>query len=359
MLVIWDSEKFVRRTAACLTPYVLLPLLLLLLLPACGDQKVREPLTITGRTMGTTFMIKISDATLPVGTNADTLEQRINDILTEVNRQMSTYLPDSEISQFNRSRSTDWFQVSSDFASVVQQGLEISDMTGGAFDITVGPLVNLWGFGPENRPQRVPSEEEIEQAQRLTGYGRIAVRMSPPAIKKEIPQLYCDLSAIAKGFGVDEIAGYLDNLGVQNYMAEIGGEVRAKGLNPAEQPWQIGVESPDNPTGIDKIVSISGGALATSGDYFNYFEQDGVRYSHTIDPRTGLPITHKLASVTVIHDSCTMADGLATAINVLGPQAGFEFAQEQELAVYMIVREGDGFSSKMTAQFEAFLSASN
>jgi len=309
--------------------------------------------------MGTTFTVKISDTTLPQATNAEAIEQHINDILTEVNRQMSTYLPDSEISQFNRSRSTDWFPVSSDFASVVQQALEIADMTGGAFDITVGPLVNLWGFGPENRPQRIPSDEEIERAQRLTGYGWIAVRMSPPALKKEIPQLYCDLSAIAKGFGVDEVADYLGNLGVQNYMVEIGGEVRTKGQNPSDRPWQIGVESPDNPTGIEKIVSISGAALATSGDYFNYFEEAGVRYSHTIDPRTGRPITHKLASVTVIHDSCTMADGLATAINVLGPQAGFEFAQEQELAVYMIVREGDGFSSKMTAQFEAFLSASD
>jgi thiamine biosynthesis lipoprotein len=238
---------------------------------------------------------------------------------------------------------------------VVREALRISEASGGAFDVTVGPLVNLWGFGPEDRPRRVPDERAIEERRAAVGYRKLAVRMSPPAVKKDAPELSCDLSALAKGYGVDTVAEYLDACGMRNYMVEVGGEVRAKGKNGQGIPWRIGVERPGGPGGLLKVIRISGHALATSGDYRNYFEEDGVRYSHTIDPRTGRPIAHALGSVTVIHRSCMVADGMATAINVLGPQAGYDLAVRQKLPVLMVVREGDGFTETMTPWFEAFL----
>jgi len=321
-------------------------------LVACGPGR-RELQVIQGRTMGTTFVVKV----VPEGARPlpmDSLEAEINRVLREVNRQMSTYLPDSEISRFNRSRSTEWFPISSDFARVLRVALEISEASEGAFDVTVAPLVNLWGFGPEARPQRVPTEEALRQRQAWVGYRKLAVRLQPPAVKKAHPRMAIDLSAIAKGFGVDRVGELLEQWGLRNYMVEIGGEVRVRGRNPDGGPWRIGIRSPDAEAGLQKVVELSDAALATSGDYFNYFEENGVRYSHTLDPRTGRPITHKLASVTVIHPSCTYADALATAIDVLGPDAGYAFAQSRRLPVYMIVRQGGGFVEKATPEFWRF-----
>lgn len=333
---------------------VSLLLLAAAVLSACSaGQNQPELLTLQGRTMGTSFVVKVAGE-VP-GQQRNEIEQQINGVLEEVNRQMSTYLADSEISQFNRYRETDWFPISKDFAAVLQQALELSEKSGGSFDITVGPLVNLWGFGPEQREsESIPSAADIEARRAFTGYQHLAVRLTPPAVKKSLPELNCDLSAIAKGFGVDKVADYLEGLGVKNYMVEIGGEVRVKGQSPTGF-WRIGVERPDDPTGLQAVLEISNNAMATSGDYFNYFEKDGVRYSHTIDPRTGRPITHKLASVTVIHHSCTLADGLATAIDVMGPESGYEFALAQQLPVFMIVRDNTGFVEKMTPQFGQYL----
>ena len=306
--------------------------------------------TISGPTMGTTFQVKIvqNDITLDM----DVLEREINARLTEVNRQMSTYQHNSEISQFNRSPSTDWFAVSSDFAYVLHIAREISAWSDGAFDVTIGPLVNLWGFGPNAIPERVPSPDSIDAHRALVGYKKIRVDLSAPAIKKESPEIYCDLSAIAKGYGVDRIASYLDSLGINRYFIEIGGELRTKGHNPLGQLWRIGIASPAGQGELQKALALNNMSMATSGDYHNYFERDGTRYSHTIDPRTGRPITHTLASVTVLHKSCAYADGLATAINVMGPEKGFAFAEKRNFAVFMIVRQGDGFAEKMTSNFE-------
>ena len=329
-------------------------LLVALCLGACSERPNKtDLLTIQGRTMGTNFLVKIvEDRNVRVQERL-AIEQQINRLLAEVNQQMSTYLPDSEISLFNQYRGTDWFQISKDFAIVLQRALEISHLSNGSFDITVGPLVNLWGFGPEKRDEVVPSTAEIEERRSSVGYKKLTVTLSPPAIMKSLPELYCDLSAIAKGFGVDKVSDYLEGLGAKNYMVEIGGEVRVKGKSPTGV-WRIGVERPDDPTGLQAVIEISDNAMATSGDYFNYFEKDGVRYSHTIDPITGRPIIHKLASVTIIHPLCTMADGLATAINVMGPDAGYEFALQQNLPVLMIVRGEDGFVEKMTPQFKKY-----
>ena len=319
-----------------------------ILLIGCQDRD--QMVTISGPTMGTTFQVKIVQSEITL--DLDVLKREINTRLEEVNRQMSTYQNDSEITQFNRSRSTDWFAVSSDFAYVLHIAREISTWSDGAFDVTIGPLVNLWGFGPNAIPERVPSPDSIAAHRTLVGYEKIRIDLSAPALKKELPEIYCDLSAIAKGFGVDRIASYLDSLGINRYFIEIGGEVRTKGHNHLGQLWRIGIASPAEQGELQKAIALNNMSMATSGDYHNYFERDGVRYSHTIDPRTGRPITHALASVTVLHKSCAYADGLATAINVMGPEKGFVFAEKHNLAVFMIVRQGDGFVEKMTDSFE-------
>ncbi len=324
-------------------------LILISAIIGCQDQLV----TISGSTMGTTFQVKIVQSEITL--DMDVLEREINAHLTEVNRQMSTYQDNSEITQFNRSRTTDWFGVSSDFAYVLHIAREISTWSDGAFDVTIGPLVNLWGFGPNAIPERVPSPDSIQAHRALVGYEKIRVDISALSIKKELPEIYCDLSAIAKGFGVDRIASYLDSLGINRYFIEIGGELRTKGHNHLRQLWRIGIASPAGQGELQKALALNNMSMATSGDYHNYFERDGVRYSHTIDPRTGRPITHTLASVTVLHKSCAYADGLATAINVMGPEKGFAYAKKRNLAVFMIVRQGDGFVEKMTDRFEALL----
>ncbi len=320
---------------------------------------VRESLAqqvISGPTMGTAFRVKIvaSDSSQD-RLDYDQIEAGINNLLRSVNQQMSTYIKNSEISRFNRYRGSDGFPISSDLAHVLKQAIEISELSNGAFDVTVGPLVNLWGFGPEGRRNVVPTDAEITSRMSQIGYEKLAVRLSPPGVKKKMPEIFCDLSAIAKGFGVDKVAEYLESQGIENYMVEIGGEVRAKGQASSGESWRIGIERPDDPTAFQKILELQKHSVATSGDYINYFKKEGVRYSHTIDPRTGRPITHNLASVTVIHASCMIADGVATALHVLGPVEGFELAQRQKLAVFMIVRHQDEFVEMMTPEFEDYL----
>lgn len=319
-----------------------------------GCASSPDPLwTISGKTMGTTFQVKIAR---PNGRLQEKdIENEINRLLEEVNRQMSTYRPDSEITQFNQSRTTDWVGVARDFSYVLSVSQQISRWSNGAFDITVGPLVNVWGFGPDKVPIRIPSEDTLRARMALVGYGHIEVDTLTFAVRKHMPEMYCDLSAVAKGFGVDKVALYLDRVGVGDYFVEIGGEVRVKGRNAQGDLWRVGISTPSGQPGVQKVVVLNNLAMATSGDYHNYFEKDGVRYSHTIDPTTGRPITHNLASVSVVHDNCTYADGLATAIDVMGPDKGFDFAVAKNLPVFMLVKEGDGFAEKMTPAFEALL----
>lgn len=319
------------------------------LIAGCAPKP--DMLVISGRTMGTTFEVKIARPAM--GLDAQAVEAEINRLLDEVNRQMSTYRPDSEITGFNQSRSADWVGISRDFCYVLSVSQQVSTWSNGAFDITVGPLVNLWGFGPDKVPQRVPSEDSIRVRMALVDYRQIEVDEARVAVRKNIPDMYCDLSAVAKGFGVDKVAQYLDSVDVTRYFVEIGGEVRVKGRNAHEEFWQVGIVSPAS--GVQKVVPLNNLSMATSGDYLNYFEKDGVRYSHTIDPKTGRPITHRLASVSVIHENCTMADALATAIDVMGPDKGFEFAVAHRLSIFMLVKTDDGFEERMTPAFEALL----
>jgi FAD:protein FMN transferase len=336
----------------------ILPLfVVVLLLQSCGDsQNNFEQFSLSGTTMGTTYSVKVVyKENEEFSLLSDSIQSDIDSLLKQVNQEMSTYIPDSEISLFNKYNKSDWYPISIDFANVLEMAFYISDKSGGAFDITVGPIVNLWGFGPDHKYEYVPSQKEIDEGLKSVGYENLNVVTEPPALKKKIKTIYCDLSAIAKGFGVDKVSEYLESKKLNDYMVEIGGEVRTKGNNIHRKPWQIGVSTPDDEFNLQKVLSLTNNSIATSGDYRNYFEKDGVRYSHTIDPRTGKPIKHTLASVTVVHGSCMIADGMATAITVMGPEAGYEFALKEELPIFMIVREGNEFVEKMTPSFEQFL----
>jgi thiamine biosynthesis lipoprotein len=300
------------------------------LLGACGDagDKV-DSVVITGPTMGTTYAVKLFDSDV----EADTLQSQIDALLERINAQMSTWRPDSELSRF------------------------ISALSDGAFDVTVGPVVNLWGFGPDAGKTGPPSRQQIEKTMERVGYRQLAVRASPAALRKQHPHMYVDLSAIAKGFAVDEVARLLDSRQIQSYLVEIGGELRARGFKPDGSAWNIAIEQPlSGERSVQSIVPLHDSAIATSGDYRNYVERDGKRYSHTINPRTGRPIAHGLASVSVITDSAMRADALATAIMVMGPEEGYQLAAREALAVQLIIRTADQFQVLVTPQFERYSS---
>lgn len=340
--------------------YRLLRVSMLLLLPTAvfcaGCRAPEEPapadISISGATMGTWYNIKVSGPNQDL--TAERLQPQVDARLEEINLAMSTYLPESEISRFNRFRGGEWFEVSPDTMTVVAKALQVSDQTDGAFDVTVGPLVNLWSFGPEDQPERIPTDDEIADAKAKTGFRLIEVRRQPPALRKTLPEVYIDLSGIAKGFAVDAIAELFELQGIERFMIEIGGEVRTSGRKQDGTPWRIGIESPVSVMRgpPQQIVDLENCALATSGDYRNYFEQDGRRYSHTIDPRTGSPIEHRLASVSVISADCMTADAMATALSVMGPDDAYQHAEEHKLDVLLIIRESDGFAEKATDGFE-------
>jgi len=300
----------------------------------------RQVWKLSGPTMGTRYAVSI------VGgreRDASDLRGQIDERLAAVNRRMSTYDPESELSRFNASGSTDWFEVSAETASVVRSALRLARESGGAYDPTVGPLVNLWGFGPGKRREAPPTVAEIAAAKMAVGSDRVEARVDPPALRKSSPGVYVDLSSIAKGHGVDAVAGLLEDAGVSAYLVEIGGEVRARGVKPNGRPWRIGVEKPDESPPVagrapQRIVELRDRSLATSGDYRNFFEHGGRRYSHTIDPTTGRPVKHGLATVTVLADACRDADGLATALLVLGPDAGYDWAVERGVAALFVSR---------------------
>jgi thiamine biosynthesis lipoprotein len=319
----------------------------------CGSDAARDAgARFSGETMGTTYRVTLSK--VPPSIDVARLEAELADMLATVNAQMSTYRSDSELSKFNDLRSTDWIDVSADLVTVMEAALEVSRVSEGAFDVTVGPLVNLWGFGPQQRNPVLPSVEELEATRARIGYWHLQTRALPPAVKKQQADIYVDLSAIAKGFAVDRLAAHLDDLRVEDYLIEIGGDLRAKGVNARGMPWQVGIERPvADSRVVYKVVAISNQAMATSGDYRNFFARDGQRFSHTLNPHTGRPVTHSLGSVTVVSSSTMHADATATALLVLGPQAGYQLAERENLAALFIVKQDDGFVDKATAAFTA------
>ncbi len=297
---------------------------------------------IEGSTMGTTFAVRV----VPDGRGEDridALRAAVEAVLARIDGRMSTWRPESELSRFNRLRSTEPFRVSADTLAVFRHALEVSALTGGAFDVTVAPLVDAWGFGPAGRPAAFPDAGEIERLRARVGYRQLRLDGAASTVRKLDPLLAADLSALAKGYAVDQVVELLRAERFESYLVEVGGEVRTRGRSERGDAWRVGIERPGpGPPDVQRLLGLSNLALATSGDYRNYYEVDGRRLSHTIDPRTGHPVTHRLASASVIDPLCVRADALATALEVLGPEEGFALAVEQGWAALLIARRADG-----------------
>ncbi len=326
-------------------------LFLLLLVPGCSETGTWA--LLQGKTMGTYYNVTFRDSENTI--DHDNLHNQIDNLLQDINQAMSTYIGDSELSRLNRNNVDTPVVISEALFEVINTAQYISDITDGAFDITVGPLVNLWGFGPETR-SAIPDDDEIELTLAGIGYEKLVLDETKSSITKKSELMYIDLSALAKGYAVDRIAKQLELLGIKDYLVDIGGELRANGSNKQGLAWQIGIEKPDPyARNAQTIVSLNNMAMATSGDYRNFFERDGNRYTHTIDPVTGRPVTHELASVTVIHKNCMHADALATALLVMGKDAGMALANQLEIPIYMISRSNNGFTDNHNTFFEKYL----
>lgn len=328
-------------------------LLAFLFLVGCSESKQNSGIvSFSGETMGTSFTVKwvdLNDERIPA------IRAEVIQALADVNQAMSTYISDSELSQFNKLPVGSEVSVSDALFYVLKLAQDISLKTAGAFDITVGPLVNLWGFGPDGRVIKAPADAVVTLLKQRIGYEKLILNTDPKRAKK-LAMLYLDLSAIAKGYGVDVLADIMNKNHIKNFLVEIGGELRAQGTKLDGQDWKIAIESPvSGERQVQKVLSISNTGIATSGDYRNYFEENGIRYSHTINPETGKPIIHKLASVTVLMNTCAEADALATAFMVMGEEHAYDFAVKHHIDAFFIVKSDLGFIEKMTPGFETRL----
>ena len=324
-----------------------------LLLTACSDSP--SAVTLSGKTMGTTYNITLAnpDTTLDLTHLQDVIDQE----LLKINQLMSTYIPNSELSRFNHQVDIgQWFPLSAETFTVLEYSLGLSKQTQGKFDVTVAPLINLWGFGYQKKTS-FPSDNDITQALKTIGHQYIELDTQQRAVKKH-RAVTVDLSAVAKGYGVDRITEVLDNKKIEHYLVEIGGEIRVKGLNKESNLWRIGIETPSlHQSGAQKIVALKNQSVATSGDYRNFFEKDGIRYSHTLDPATGKPVVHNIASLTVIHNSAMEADALATAFMAMGKEQALAMANVYNIPVYILLYENNSFSASYSQAFESYLSS--
>ena len=330
-------------------PRSLITCLALLALAAC-DSSLPQ-LDLDGSALGTSFVVSIVEP--PDNLDAEQLRNDLVAVLQSVDELASTWRDDSELTVFNADQSIDWIPVSDEFCVMLERSQEVSKVTDGAFDLTIGPLVNLWGFGPEGQITTPPSAADIEAAQRRVGFDKLETDCDERLVRKDEPDLYVDLSGWAKGHAVDQLAEMLNQEGFENYLVEIGGELRVKGLNRESSKWAIGIEAPSTSARVPHaVVNVTNNSVATSGDYRNYFEHEGQRFSHTIDARTGRPVTHNLAAVTVIGASAAYADAMATALLVLGPDAGPALAEKLHIAAYFLVRDQTDIREITTTGFD-------
>jgi FAD:protein FMN transferase len=312
-----------------------------------------------GGTMGTSYSIKLVD--LPSALPLEQLSKDVTALLQRLDReQMSTYAADSELSKLNTRPVGEDIVLSPEMTEVISLALNVTRLTDGAFDVTVGPLVNRWGFGPEDRrADRIPSKDEVDALLARVGSHHIVLDAQRNTLRKTA-DIYIDLSGIAKGYAVDKVADYLESLGIYSYFIEIGGELRIRGYKPGNASWVPAIEKPvDTAPQVHNIFYARGESIAVagSGDYRNYFEEDGVHYSHEIDPQTGRPVTNNLAGVYVIDQTAARADALATAFMVMGAEKGFALAESQGLAVYFITRDeaSGAFVDRHTSRFDHYL----
>jgi len=344
-----SRRHFLKRTGELATAMPLLSV------AACNfEDGSPEPLTFSGATMGTTYNLSIADRSLRI--ERSVLQAGVDGILGAVNEAMSTYRGHSELSRFNASKSTAWTPASRDTLTVLNEALRVSRLSDGAFDPTVGPLVNHWGFGPERGGLPERPERDVGQITQRVSYRHFHLRHSPAAMRRDRGGVQVDLSGIAKGFALDKVGTYLRKAGLRNFLFEIGGEILAAGHNGKGERWRVGIEKLiAGAIAIQRIIGLEDAAIATSGDYRIFAEKAGERYSHLMDPRTGRPVTHRLASASVIDPSTMRADALSTALMVLGPHAGPLLAKQEELAALFIVRTRTGFREIASPAFARYL----
>lgn len=310
---------------------------------------------LDGKTMGTFWRVSV------IGIDkaqADELQKKVQRLLDGDDMLLSTWKNDSALMRFNHSQSLTPWPVSEAMADIVTESLRVGQKTHGAMDITVGPLVNIWGFGPEKQPVKTPTQAQIDAAKARTGLQYLSVinRAGQQFLQKSLPDLYVDLSTVGEGYAADHLAQLMTQEGISRYLVSVGGALVSRGMNADGQPWRVAIQKPtDRENAVQAIVDINGYGISTSGSYRNYYELDGQRISHVIDPQTGRPITHKLVSVTVIAPTALEADAWDTGLMVLGPQKAQQVVREQGLAVYMILKEGEGFTTWMSPQFRSFL----
>lgn len=315
-----------------------------------ADDGAADRVVLRGATMGTSWSV-IYSASAEVSEEA--LMASIQSRLEEINASLSTYIDESEISTLNRGELPSPVQLSEDFGRVMDVALVTSQLTGGAYDVTVAPLVDLWGFGPRDFDGTLPTVDAIDEARKSVGFSRLGWRSKERLL--ELPAgMSVDMSSVAKGYAVDQLADLLMQAGIESMLVEIGGELRAHGERPEGGSWRIAVESPEPTEGrFVAALEVRDRAVATSGDYRNFFEVDGVRYSHLVDPRTGSPVTHELVSVTVVHTSCAVADAMATALIVMGLGDARALAEREGLAAYFVTTTMAGLQVHSTSHFEA------
>lgn len=325
---------------------------LVLILTACQQQEA-EYSKLSGNTMGTKYNITFESNDVP----AEDLKSALTQELAIINQLMSTYIPDSEINQFNRLDNTQCFRFSDRSWSVLVAAKDVYHQTNGAFDITVGPLIQRWGFDAAEYDDKVPSDEEVIALREAVGTDQLEFNFAEQCISKTYPELTINLSAIAKGYAVDQLANIMEEFKIANYLVEIGGETKGEGVNLHGYPWRIAVEKPSNNASQQEllVIALENTSIATSGDYRNYFEVAGKRFSHTIDPATGYPIDHNLTSVSVIHASNMYADAYATAMSVMGSEASLAFAEQYQLPVLVIQRQNDELITRQNNLFQELL----
>jgi thiamine biosynthesis lipoprotein len=304
--------------------------------------------------MGTSYTVELA---APIDDAARTrLAELVEAELAAINRAMSTYDPRSELSEFNRRQDLSWVPASPGLLEVLASASRISTASQGAFDVTVEPLVDLWGFGPHYGTRRVPDDLAIERVRDSVGYQHVQIDLSAGAIRKKHSRTQIDLSAIAKGYGVDRVAMILDRQGVHDYLVEIGGELRGKGTTAAGKSWRVGIERPvEGRHDIGEIVVLENRAIATSGTTQNFFDQDGRHYSHIIDPKTARPVGNPPIAVSVVADTTMEADAWATALVVLGSERGHALAQARGLAALFVTASGSTFDVRLTDALRAHL----
>ncbi|HCH63920.1 MAG: hypothetical protein CL927_06470 [Deltaproteobacteria bacterium] len=320
--------------------------------PPTLEDLALDEVTLSGAALGTTWSVRVVGPA-PNETGQQELAAAITAALESVDEKMSTWREDSELTALNQHTSSDPFPVAPSTMAVLMRAETVWQQSDGAFDVTVYPLVRAWGFGGATLTEP-PSETELASLLKRVGQSHLILDQLHGQVTKTRPDVTVDLSAIAKGYAVDRISVALADLGYTNHMAEVGGEIRASGWNRFKQPWRLAIERPDTMArAVEVVVQLRNLAMATSGDYRNFREQDGRRWSHTIDPRTGEALLHTLASATVLHPECAFADAYATAFMVLGPDAAMTMAKRLDIAALFLVRLDDGgFEHRSTPAFE-------